>query len=703
MATDPVCGMWVEERATSLRLTRENRTYYFCSETCLHQFSDPAREQQRLLRRLAVAWPLAIGVVVLTYAFSSTTATFVAASLASVVQFYAGAPFYAGTRDALRERSWNMDVLIAVGTTTAYLYSVATLAFPSSLPHESYFDASSLIITLILTGNYLEHLTRARAGSALRRLHELLPETAQVVHDGTERTVLVGSVRVGDHVRVRPGNRFPADGVVRSGNTTVDESLLTGESMPVSKGPGDRVLAASINGDGAVVVEATTVGTDTFLSQVARLLTESEMSRVPLKRAADRVAAVFVPSVIALALVTAVLWFVIGGAGGTVAVLVFVTVTITACPCAFGIATPAAIVVGTGRAAEEGILFRGEDAIEQAARVNVVLTDKTGTLTRGRPTLREVLAAPGVTENELLRLAAAVETGAEHPLARAVVERARARGLSLPPAEGMTAEPGSGARAVVGGEVVEVVRFAGLGAADEPRDWERLRRQWESEGESTAVVKKDGRVVGLLGFVDEVAEGVPEAVAALGADGVRVVLATGDNDAVARAVARKVGITEVHAGTTPAGKLELIRQLRSSGFHVAFVGDGVNDAPALAGADVGMAIGSGTDVAREASGIVLVRSDFRGVSLALRLARRTVHKVRGNISWAIGYNAILLPIAMGALVPFFGFPVYDVLPIVGAIAMGFSSTVVVMNSLSLRWLTVGGPGPSGPARGPAAS
>jgi P-type Cu+ transporter len=700
MATDPICGMWVDERPSSLHLVRDNRTYYFCAESCLHQFSEPEAEQRRLLRRLAVAWPLAITVVVLTYAFAPFGDTlYAAAGLATVVQVYAGAPFYAGTRDAIRDRSWNMDLLIAVGTSAAFLYSLAALAFPSRLPHEYYFDASALILALILTGNYLEHLTRARAGSALRRLHELLPETSLVVVGGVERTVPVGELVPGDLVRLRPGGRFPVDGVVRTGATSVDESLLTGESTPVAKRPGSRVLAGSINGEGAVEVEASTVGADTFLAQIGRLLTESEMSRVPLKRTADRIAAVFVPTVLTLGLVTGILWYAWGGSGLTVALLVFVTVAVTACPCAFGIATPAAIVVGTGRAAENGILYRGENTIEQAALVDLVLTDKTGTLTRGRPSLTDVHPTSTLSETELLSLAASVETGSEHPLARAVVEAARTRGAPVASARDVLANPGVGVRGTVDGHVVDVIRVGrATTLSGNIPDGPAIQRHLESEGKTCAAVVRDGTTIGFLGFTDEVTPGVAEAVKTLGQDGIRVVLVTGDNEVVARAVAQKVGIAEVHSGVTPAGKLELIQKYRAADRHVAFVGDGINDAPALAGANVGIAIGSGTAVAREASGVILVRSDFADVVLALRLARRTVRKVRGNLTWAIGYNAVLLPVAMGALVPLFGFSIYEVLPIAGAVAMGLSSTTVVVNSLSLRWSSLGGTSSHPPVR-----
>ncbi|MGB7124651.1 MAG: heavy metal translocating P-type ATPase [Thermoplasmata archaeon] len=689
MATDPVCGMWVAEAPSSLHLARDNRPYYFCSETCLHQFADPEREQRHLVRRLAVAWPLSVAVLVLTYGISPGAATVGAAALASVVQFYPGATFYAGARDALRSRSWNMDLLIAVGTTTAYGYSLLALVVPNSLPHDYYFDASSLIVTLILTGNYLEHLTRDRAGSALRRLHELLPASSQVLRDGVEGSVPVGDLVPGDRVRVRPAERIPVDGVVVTGTTSVNESILTGESMPVSKGPGDRVLAASVNGDGVVEVVAERVGPDSFLAQVGRLLTESEMSRVPLQRTADRIASVFVPVVLALAVASAVFWFAFGGAGFTIAVLVFVSVTITACPCAFGIATPAAIVVGTGRAAESGVLFRGEDAIERAARVDIVLTDKTGTLTLGRPTLVEIRPTGSQTPDSLLALAAAVETGSEHPFGRAVVTAARRRGVSIATATGIRALPGTGVQGTVNGRAVAVVRGSppppSLPGAEPPMS---PLPSSEPEGASWSEVTQDGTVVGRLAFDDEVAAGVPDALGMLSEDGIPVVIVTGDNEDAARKVARRLGISEVHSSTTPAGKLELIRRLRAGGRRVAYVGDGINDAPALAGADLGIAIGSGTDVAREAGQVVLVRSDFGGVALALRLARRTVRKVRGNLTWAVGYNTVLVPVAMGILVPVFGLTVFHVLPITGAIAMGLSSTAVVVNSLSLRWIAV---------------
>ncbi len=695
MATDPVCGMYVEERPESLHLFRDNRTYYFCSETCRDQFADPVRAERDLGRRITVAWPLALAVVVLTYAVGSRNAVVVAAALATVVQFYPGAVFYRGARDAVADRSWNMDLLIAVGSSAAYGYSLAALVLPGRMPPGTYFDASALIVTLILTGNYLEHRTRARAGSALDRLRELLPSTATRVVGGVERPVDVTEVRPGDLLRVRPGGRFPVDGTIRAGSTTVDESLLTGESLPVARSPGERVVAGALNLDGLVDVEAVAVGTDTFASQVGRLLSDAEMSRVPLQRIADRIAAVFVPCVLGLGVAAGVGWAILGHAGPTVGLLVFVSVVIIACPCAFGLATPAAIVVGSGRAAEEGVLFRGEDALERAARIDLVLTDKTGTLTEGRPALAAVRPLGGRSEADVLALAASIESGSEHPLARAVESAAHARSLRIPPASGVRVEAGVGVRGEVMGSLIEVRRPEPAASDRSAGPGGMAASDLSAQGRSVAFVLQDGTPVGVLGFSDTLRPGAREAVAALREDGIRTVMATGDGAVAASAIAREGSIADVHAELTPAGKLALLRSLQAAGHRVAFVGDGINDAPALAAADLGIAIGSGTEVAKDAGQVVLVRSDLGGVALALRLARRTVAKVRSNFAWAVGYNAVLLPIAAGALVPALGLGVYAVLPIAGALAMALSSTLVVANSLSLRWVSIG------PARSPA--
>ncbi len=700
MATDPVCGMFVDERSARLRLVRDNRTYYFCSEGCLEQFAAPEVSRRRLGRRLMVAWPLAVVVVVLTYVSPSTRDFEVAAVLAGVVQVYSGAPFYRGAWDALRSRSGNMDLLIAVGTTTAYGYSLLALGLPSRFPAAFYFDASSLIVALILSGNYLESLVRDRAGIALQRLGEILPATADRVDGAAIHSVPLEELRPRDLIRVGPGARFPADGEVRAGRTSVDESVLTGESLPVVKGVGTTVLAGSLNGTGMVEVEVTRTRGDSFVGQVGRLLTDAEEARVPLRQTADRIAAVFVPAVLVLALGAGLAWFLWGGASATVSVLIFVSVVIIACPCAFGIATPAAIVVGVGRGAEEGILFRGEDSLERTARADIVLTDKTGTLTSPDPVVERLVPVAGVTSEELLALASGLEAGSDQAYARAI--RARAASSSVAPlsVDRLRADPGRGVRgeraghavAVLDGETAqqEGVNLAALDAATSAAD---------AAGDTWSVAVEDGKALGLLVFRAPLVPGATEAVRTLHHLGLEVVMVTGDREPAARRVATQLGIDRVEAGVRPEGKVALVERYGSAGRHVAFVGDGINDAGALARADVGLAIGSGTDVAKEAGQVLLLHPDFQSVPRAIELARRTVRQVRWNLGWALGYNAILLPIAMGALVPFLGFSVYTVLPVAGAVAMGLSSTIVVANSLSLRWAKIGRDlGPSAPLR-----
>jgi heavy metal translocating P-type ATPase len=697
MATDPVCGMFVDERTSTLKVRRDNRTYYFCCSACVAAFTEPGRELLRLRRQLAVGILVSGVILLLTYAWHPPEYVPAAAGLAAVVQVYLGYPYYQGTLDAVRARMGNMDVLIAVGTTAAFGYSLAALLLPGRLPAAYYFDASSLILTLIRAGNYLEHLTRERASGAVRELAALVPASAHVVVGGAESSRPVAEVHPKDLLRVRPGERFPADGRVVTGHSRVDESLLTGESMPVEKGPGDSVVAGAVNGPGVLEVEATRVGEDTFLAHVGELLAEAETSRVPIQRLADRIAAGFVPFVLALSVVSATLWFLFGGVGATVALLLFVSVVITACPCAFGLATPAAIIVGTGRAARDGILYKGHDAIENAARVDLVLTDKTGTLTRGTPALTDVIPGVGADRTGLLALAAGLEAGSEHPFGQAVRDVARSEGvvpivlseLRTVPGRGPVGRERGGEVSLQRGDDIPSTLRAELGGTPEAM---------EREGRSWSVLLREGRPVGVLGFSDPVASGAAEGVAELRRDGIEVVMATGDQEAAARRVAREVGISSYHARMTPEEKLELVRGFQRSGRVVAFVGDGINDAAALEAADVGIAIGSGTDVAKEAGRILLTGPEFRGVPLALRIARRTVGKVRGNLTWALGYNAVLLPIAAGALIPWLGTGVYAYLPIAGAVAMALSSTLVLTNSLSLRWVRLGGASAPAPRR-----
>ena len=691
MATDPICGMSVEETPDALRLTQDNRTYYFCCGECLSAFAAPEEARRRVLRRLAVAWPASLAILLLTWAVRFPLAPDVAGVLATVVQVYAGWGFYLGARDALRRRIGNMDLLIACGTTAAYGYSVAVLLTGTRLPPATYFDASSLIVTVILTGNYLEQLTRRRAGSALRALQDLLPATVHLVETSGDRVLPLSGLRGGQRVRVAPGTRFPADGWVREGESSVDEAILTGESSATRKVPGAQVLAGSMNLDGPIVVEVTAAGPDTFLAHVGELLTGAEMAKVPLQRQADRIAAWFVPIVLLLGLGSAAAWLFVGGAGPSVSLLVFVTVAVTACPCAFGLATPAAILVGTGVAAEEGVLFRGPEAIERASTIDTVLTDKTGTLTTAEAEVDRVYAVPPASEGEVLRLAAGLERGIDHPLARALGAAARSRGQEPTRFDRVSLLAGRGLEGFVEGQRYALARSDATAptAVGLPgfSDW---AREVEAEGRPWSLLLKDGTPCGAIAFRAGLVDGAKEAVRELRQTGVRVVLVTGDNLAAAGAVATALGISEVHAGVRPEGKVELVRASQSAGRRVAFVGDGVNDAPALAAADLGIAIGTGAEVARETGQVLLVRPDLRGVPRTLWLGRRMVGRVRANLVWALGYNLVLLPIAAGALVPLLGLGVYRFLPVLGAVAMGLSSTTVLVSSLSLRWRDAGG-------------
>ncbi len=687
MPTDPVCGMTVEDVPGALRLQRENRTYLFCCTDCLRTFAAPEEARQRLLRRLAVAWPLAIATAVLTWGPSIAGGAYVAAGAAAIVQGYAGAGFYRGAWDAVRQRAGNMDLLIAAGTSAAFGYSVAVLLLPGRLPPTLYFDASALIVTVILTGNYLEALTRRRAGSAVRALGAMLPSVAAVVgHDGTVRSIARDRVQVGDRVRVAPGERFPCDGTVRDGAGSADESLLTGESAPVPKTVGSGVLAGSRNGDGVLVVEVARIGPDTFVAKVGELLEEAELARVPLQQRADRLAAGFAPFALGLATAAAILWLVVAPGDPTVALLAFVTVAVTACPCAFGLATPAAVLVGTGRAAEEGILFRGPDAIERAATVDTVLFDKTGTLTEATPELVSIVAFPPADERTVLSTAAGLEDGIDHPFARALLRAAAARQVSPESFPERRADPGVGIRGTAPGITSAVLRGEHVRErTGVPAALSAWAARAEERGESWSAVERDGIVLGAVGFRNGLAPGAREAVARLRGQGVQLALVTGDNEPAAAAVARELAITEVHANVSPAGKVARVRELQSRGRSVAFVGDGINDAAALAAADLGVAVGTGTEVAKEAGQLLLVRHDLRTVPEALALGRAVVGRVQRNLGWAVGYNAVLLPIAAGALVPVFGFGIYRVLPVLGAVAMGLSSTTVLLSSLSLRW------------------
>ena len=670
---------------------------------------DRGRLRRRLLWAVALTLPLFLlemvpmlvpgGMALVDGLVPMQTRWLVAFVLASAVQFGPGWRFYRAGWAAARHGSPDMNTLVALGTTAAYGYSVVATFLPGVLPEGAvhvYYEASATIITLILLGKWFEARAKGQTSDAVRALLGLRAETARVVRGGAETEVPIEEVAVGDVVRVRPGEKVPVDGVVAEGTSYVDESMVTGEPVPVEKTEGGAVVGGTVNQAGALLIETTHVGADTVLAQIVRLVEEAQTSRPAIQALADRVVAVFVPIVLVIAAVVFGVWLAVGPAPPlTYALVAAVSVLIIACPCAMGLATPVSVMVGTGKAAELGVLFRKGEALQTLSEADVVALDKTGTLTEGRPTLTDVVLAPGVdlTEGDLLRLVAAVEVPSEHPVADAVVRAADGRGLTTPPVTDFEAVPGFGVRGTVEGRRVEVGadRFMGrlgldagaLAGGPQTGGAGRLA----AEGKTPLYAAVDGRVVAVLAVSDPVKATTPAAIDALHRAGLRVAMVTGDNRATAEAVARRLGIDEVLAEVLPADKARAVADLQRSGgagggaARVAFVGDGINDAPALAQADVGVAIGTGTDVAIEAADVVLMRGDLTALVEARALSAATLRNVKQNLFWAFAYNVVLIPVAAGALYPAFGVLLS---PVFGAAAMGLSSVFVLTNALRLR-------------------
>jgi Cu+-exporting ATPase len=623
-------------------------------------------------------------------------------ALATPIQFWAGRQFYSGAWGALKHRTSNMNTLIAVGTSVAYFYSVVVTFlggtfFFEGFEAETYFDTSTAIIGLVLLGKYLEARAKTRASSAIKALMGLQPRSARVIRNGQEAEVAIEDLEVGDFIRVRPGEKIPVDGEVVEGFSSIDESMLTGESVPVEKSAGSQVYGATINATGSFTFRASKVGRDTMLSQIIRLVEEAQGSKAPIQRLADLISAYFVPAVIGVAAFTFAVWLAFGPSPSYVhAILTAVAVLIIACPCAMGLATPAAIMVGTGKGAESGILIRSASALETAHKIQTVVLDKTGTLTLGRPSVTDIVTS-GVSENELLRLAASAERGSEHPLGEAIVAAAAERALALEDARDFNALPGFGIEARVNGSRLSLGNLALMEHGDlSLNGLEAKAEELSLQGKTPMFVAVNSEVQGIIAVADTLRPESRDAVRSLQALGLEVVMLTGDNWRTAEAIARQLGMDRVVAEVLPGDKAAQVIALQEEGKTVAMVGDGINDAPALAQADVGIAIGTGADVAIEAADITLVRANLRGVATAISLSKATMRTIRQNLFWAFAYNVALIPVAAGVLYPVFsdgGVPgvLGPVLgefgflnPILAAAAMAISSVTVVTNSLRLR-------------------
>ncbi len=702
-AKDPICGMVVDKHR-SLKAEIAGRSYYFCSEGCLRTFEAPEEELKSMKRRVSIALAgvvilamfraavflgLAAGATVLTWApipqlpwFTWGVWLFI---LVTPVQFIGGWGFYKGAYNAVKSRMINMDFLIALGTSVAYLYSVVVIFAPDILPvkveeRAVYFEVSAVIIAFVLLGKYMEEIIKKRSSAAVRKLLDLKPQTARVIRNGEEMGIPAEFVRIDDVVVVRPGEKIPADGVVTEGSSAVDEKMITGESMPVEKKAGDGVTGATINKYGMLKFRATRVGAETTLSQIIKMVEEAQASTAPIQRIADKATGYFVPAIIGASLIAFFGWWIAGNfAQG---LLSFVAVLIIACPCALGIATPAALMVGVGKGAEAGILIRGGEYLERAQKLSTVVFDKTGTLTKGEPSVTDIIEFAG-SSKEVLRLAAIAEKGSEHPLGEAILKAARMRGMDVPDADSFEAVPGHGVRVgYKGGYILfgnrRLMEANGLSVTGV----EDTLRGLEEQGKTAMLLanippfEKGGRggISGIIAVADTIKENSISAVKALKKENVEVIMLTGDNERTARAIAKQLGIENVIANVLPGEKAGVIKDLQAKGQVVAMVGDGINDAPALAQADIGIAIGGGSDVAKETGGIILVRDDVRDVVAGIRLSRATMRKIKQNLFWAFAYNSVGIPIAAVGLLN----------PIIAAAAMALSSLSVVTNSALLK-------------------
>ena len=742
MAKDIICGMFVEENENSIQHNKDGIKYYFCSSQCLNEFIEPEKALKKLKIHVAVSIALTIPIIILSLPHMIPSighffpmdmmeyTNYILLALATPIQLWIGWRFYKGFWDGIKAKASNMDTLIAIGTTAAYVYSTIVTIVPGYFPFTAvYFETAAIIITLILIGRLLETKTKEKASDAVRKLLDLKPRTARVlrlvINEGNNKKevsknnnnnnnnninenfinldnsklksitkeykeidIPVEQIVEGDLLVIRPGERVPTDGLIVEGSSSIDESAITGESIPVDKTKGDEVIGATINKNGLLKVKATKVGQDTVLSQIITLVEEAKTGKAKLEKMVDQVAKYFVPSIIIIAIGVFLGWYLIGDAGLTYSILAFVSVMIIACPCALGIATPAALMMGAGKGAENGILYKGGEHIEIANKVNTIVFDKTGTLTIGKPSVTDLVSLTDETgEQELLRLAAIAESGSEHPLAQAVIRKAKENGIpTMTNPDSFEAIAGHGLKATYSNHTI-LIGNRKMMEDNEIAVTENVNTKlsaFEKEGKTAVLVAIDNTLSGIIAIADTIKENAKEVVKILKTKGIEIIILTGDNERTANAVASQIGIDRVIAEVLPQQKEEVIAKLKTKeGRVVAMIGDGINDAPALARSDLGIAIGSGTDVAKETGGIILIKDDLRDVVTALDLGKKTVSKIKQNLFWAFAYNTGLIPIAAGALVPIFGLGVFGWLPILAGLAMAMSSVTVVTNSLLL--------------------
>ena len=679
--------MFVEESEDALHATVRGATYYFCCESCMLEFTRPEVELRNIKLSLTLSLVLGIPILFLSYVAVPLPIPvgWLLLILATPVQFVAGWRFYRGTYDAIKMRSSNMDVLIAVGTSAAFFYSLVYVAFPKQFPYGGlYFDTSAMVIALILIGRLLEHSVRGRATEAIRKLAELQPRTATVIHEGKEMEIPVEQVVVGNIFLVRPGEKLATDGIVVEGDSSVDEKLVTGESIPVEKTPGSQVIGGTINVHGALKVRATKVGADTTLAKIVKVVQEAQTSKAPIERLVDTISKYFVPIVVSVALSSFTAWTLVGHQPISFGFTTAVAVLIIACPCALGLATPAAIAVGAGKGAENGILIKGGEYLERTQKIDTIVFDKTGTLTRGEPSVTDIvnLDPAEISDSEILRYAAIVERRSEHPLASSIMKKAHDEfsGEEIPDPESFESIPGRGVHSTYSGHDLLFGNERAVQESGEEAVLTKLH-ELQQEGKTVMILSVDRKIVGLVAVADTLKEHAREAIAGLQKMKLSVIMLTGDNKDTALAIAKEVGIDKCIAEVVPTEKYEVIKKLQSEGRKVAMVGDGINDAPALAQADVGIAIGSGSDIAIETGGLILMKDDLRDVVAGIQLSRKTMSKIKQNLFWAFIYNVGLIPIAAGLLYLIIGVLLN---PIFAGLAMAMSSVTVVTNSLTLR-------------------